>query len=106
MSSRAVAAAKCPDDAAGRLSKEEGQVLGRLLRWPAVCLFPALDIARMFALNRPVASDLAGSIGTFSAAASGMPYPRTAVVTCLGCLIALLWIPIYMHEIVMELCMT
>ena len=73
--SRAVRAAKSPEDAAGRPSTEEGQVLGRLLRWPAVCLFPALDIARLFALNWAVADDLASSIGTFSTDTAGANLP-------------------------------
>ena len=70
---RAVEAAKNPSSAAGTPSAEEAQVLGKLLRWPAVCLFPALDICRLFALNGPASQDLASSAGALTPSSSGQP---------------------------------
>lgn len=53
-------------------SSEEGQVLDKLLRWPPACLFPALDIARLLALNGAVAQNLAPSAEALGPSSSGL----------------------------------
>ena len=39
-----------------------------MLRWPAPSLFPALDVARLLALNEAAAKQLATSMGAFDTA--------------------------------------
>jgi hypothetical protein len=65
---RAAAGAAAPHSAEGALSAAEADTLAKMLRWPAPSLFPALDIARMLALNEAAAKQLAASIGAFEAA--------------------------------------
>lgn len=48
-------------------------MLAKVLRWPAACLFPALDIARLLALNGAAAQDLASSSGALGSN-SGLPH--------------------------------
>jgi hypothetical protein len=74
-----VAAAKNPEHASGKLNSDEAGMLGRMFRWPAVCLFPALDIARLFALNAHAAADFARSMGTLSPDSSGTSFPSFAM---------------------------
>ncbi|CAL8462941.1 g2475 [Coccomyxa elongata] len=68
---KAVEAARNPNSEAGMPSSEEDQVLEKLLRWPPACLFPALDIARLLALNGAVAQNLASSAGALGPSSSG-----------------------------------
>lgn len=71
---RAVEAARNPNSVAGMPNSEEAQVLQKLLRWPPACLFPALDIARLLALNGAVAQSLASTAGALSPSSSGLSH--------------------------------
>ena len=76
-----VAGASAPASPAGALSGEEAEALQKLLRWPPASLFPALDIARLAALNEAAAAQLAQRMGALDAAAAGGE-PQSAFCLC------------------------
>ncbi|KAF8055486.1 Plaa [Scenedesmus sp. PABB004] len=55
----------------GALSDEALGLAARLLRWPAACLFPGLDVARCLALHPGGAEALAAGAGSMAAPALG-----------------------------------
>jgi hypothetical protein len=62
-----VAGTSAPASPAGALSESEAAVLAKLLAWPPRSLFPALDIARLAALNEAAAAQLAAGMGGLDA---------------------------------------
>lgn len=56
-----------------RLTQQDLALLARLLRWPAPNLFPALDIARLAALDLHAATSLASTAGLLLLSPQGQP---------------------------------
>ena len=48
-------------------------LVGKLLRWPAAQLFPALDIARLAVLHSSIAGPLAATAGPLELSPLGSP---------------------------------
>lgn len=46
-------------------------VLAKMLRWPPPALFPALDLARLLALDAAAAAQLAADAGPIEASSAG-----------------------------------
>ena len=60
--SRVVALASASSDAA--LMEADYELINKLLAWPAAALFPALDLARLLALDAVASQRLAASAGS------------------------------------------
>ena len=67
---RAVAAAS-GGAGSGAASAAELAVLAKMLRWPPPALFPALDLARLLALDAAAAAQLAADAGPVEASSTG-----------------------------------
>lgn len=69
----------------------ELELLGKLLRWPATALFPALDVTRMVVLHEPSAARLAADAGPLEMSPLGVlrllfaPQICLIVTAALGC---------------------
>ncbi len=70
--SRVVALASASGDAA--LTEADYELINKLLAWPATALFPALDLARLLALDAVASQHLAASAGSQPVGAANGQY--------------------------------